>query len=1659
MNRLRGHRRALTATAAVLLLAVAGFAVPTGVSGLTPAEVIGNWFATFVFWLIQLMANLLVVIINIMVAVAQYNEFLSAPAVVRGWAIVRDIANMFFIVVLLIIAFGTILRLENYRYNRLLARLVVMAILVNFSKFIAGFFIDFAQVIMLTFVNAWRDAAAGNLTTALGLQDIVSISGAGGFIPAEDANVGAILTALLLGLTLLIIAVIVMTVIAIVLILRIFALWFLVVLSPLAYLLRTYPSTERYAARWWSEFGKYVSCGPVVAFLLWLSLAIMATPNQFADQVFTEVRTEERSGIVTDLTGQTTTGTAAEISAAISVIGRSDRLLSYITGIMLLVGSLVVAKEVCGAGGQLAGQWAERIKRAGTKAATIGGAAFVGGPLAGAAVAFRKQIPAAGRQLDKLSIGLQRSGALGQRLRQRPVSLRPSFVKQAWQDSQKRREENYYRGVAGGMYDHFQAGIGGVVSGKYKTNRAFADRQAMAAKLASERKDLVNRPELILPELDQLIKPQPGGGHQVSFEDQPQFEAFLRTLVANKNTKDLLTSDVVGKVTGSREYTPENFSSFIQQTMGDTPEAIETANSVGSIAFANQQRRFAALTYLNDRRNWRMNLPENLAEDAGYHWGELQTFDPVKAGMGWDAYKVKHKENKGELQKYQEHWRDEYHSQTAGLLSTLQGGQSQNDLVRSLDTGGIFTTRGIGRDETLVERALSDEGTSNLLKNYVNVTQWPFSPKTKSEMLKKYDVIQALAMMGSSNPATQQAAKRAYQQRTGVEFTGSVTPQQQLGLLRLLAGLMNVGGRDFDKKADAYKQADGGYDRLGQVFERFAQREGYDVYGEVEQYEVDELAKREESGELYPDMPKDEQKAMLEAAKQAAVERYNTAHAADITAGRVKSLAKKPESPQPVAMQIPSPEDFDKGPTTRPVTSTGESAADRAAREARETAERMKVAGVDVDEDKLRRDLLEKYEDEEDDELTRREEEEDDDVAPLRDINRDMSARTLAKVEEYRSRQQNFFDSDEYQQNAARYLTSEQSQLTERLQGSDRNAVGGVRGLARGRRTVLINADTFAGGKYKNLAGGYLTDPKIKADFAREYVGLIDQEISTTESSLASAGTDRERTGFQKRLDALQKAKQRLSDPAGLKDLKFVNSARLGYSARHVVAHEDTHAKLDEIDSSGAFRENLRQSLNPDQLATIVRQMREKMQDESLSESDAFDEYLAEGLTNVWDSWADTGADAVKLDPSVLERVQSHAKQQGKATFMQAGPELDRFSRTGGGTTSYLQALGYRGAANAQRLASRAGDWLSQQGRILWTGSPKPGAPGSGADAASLRELGQDVAGRAKGVADYLQTGAQVAAKPFRTKDDSGKPTVVGAVTGAVGRAIRGPELGELQKTAAEKLAVRDRALAEQQRRRDDERIRKAGIASRDEVLRGQTASLVTDRDQAARSGDQGRVAQLNEKIKQIDTERETLRAEARGYERRRQTSEQDVARTDREYRKAQQEVEKRQPKSVPTTAPAPAQPTISAPRPPAAPPAPTTPTAAPTRPSVARTSTGPVAAPTAAFSPDEAVQDFEQMIRRSAEELASSLGDVSVKINDALSHIEKSDRSRAASIRERFDTVSKNVAKGAFGNQDEFELKRYLRELTNAVRESNKKKPGEAELPKPPRAASGGES
>jgi hypothetical protein len=209
--------------------------------------------------------------LNLVTQIIEYNGFIDAYAVQIGWPLVRDLSNMFFVVILLIIAFSTILHISSYHYKNTLLKLVIMALLVNFSKLIVGFMIDFAQVIMLTFVNAFRAVAVASLANVFGLDKVgkVLIKGAAEATKSEN-SFGTVV----LNFIFLVVACGVMIAYIAVLLYRIIALWVLVILSPFAFFAAAFPGLKKYSSEYWTKFIGQLSVGIMLAFFLWLAFQL-----------------------------------------------------------------------------------------------------------------------------------------------------------------------------------------------------------------------------------------------------------------------------------------------------------------------------------------------------------------------------------------------------------------------------------------------------------------------------------------------------------------------------------------------------------------------------------------------------------------------------------------------------------------------------------------------------------------------------------------------------------------------------------------------------------------------------------------------------------------------------------------------------------------------------------------------------------------------------------------------------------------------------------------------------------------------------------------------------------------------------------------------------------------------------------------------------------------------------------------------------------------------------------------------------------------------------------------------------------------------------------------------------------------------------------------
>lgn len=211
-------------------------------------------------------------------ALAWNYAILANPIIEVGWQITMGIANLGFVLFIIVIAIATILRFQQYGAKDALGKLIAVALLVNFSLVFAGVFIDFSNMLTRFFINNITGAGLSGLGTALvapinpqkflEIKDTNEIEAFAASFGGTLKNIaGAFFSAvftLITGFCLLAIATM--------LLVRFVSLSVLLVLAPLACLFIILPATKKLWDQWWGEFMKWILFAPIVSFFFYLTV-------------------------------------------------------------------------------------------------------------------------------------------------------------------------------------------------------------------------------------------------------------------------------------------------------------------------------------------------------------------------------------------------------------------------------------------------------------------------------------------------------------------------------------------------------------------------------------------------------------------------------------------------------------------------------------------------------------------------------------------------------------------------------------------------------------------------------------------------------------------------------------------------------------------------------------------------------------------------------------------------------------------------------------------------------------------------------------------------------------------------------------------------------------------------------------------------------------------------------------------------------------------------------------------------------------------------------------------------------------------------------------------------------------------------------------------
>ncbi|MBI2624074.1 hypothetical protein HYW67_01085 [Candidatus Parcubacteria bacterium] len=219
------------------------------------------------------------------------------PIVQIGWRITRDLANMAFVLVLLYLAFGIILRLPKVNAKQILPKLIGAALLINFSLVLTGFAIDISNRVMLLFLDPiTKGDVAGALLTGSKLIEtygsaLFSLRLSAQLSDVTGAVFTIVFTAILTGI---------FVVLALMFVARLIIFWQIAIMAPLAWLSAGIPIPGmNFFASWFDRLKRWLFWGPKAAF--WVFLAVMsarAFQNQALQQYWAPFDLSKQSNLL-----------------------------------------------------------------------------------------------------------------------------------------------------------------------------------------------------------------------------------------------------------------------------------------------------------------------------------------------------------------------------------------------------------------------------------------------------------------------------------------------------------------------------------------------------------------------------------------------------------------------------------------------------------------------------------------------------------------------------------------------------------------------------------------------------------------------------------------------------------------------------------------------------------------------------------------------------------------------------------------------------------------------------------------------------------------------------------------------------------------------------------------------------------------------------------------------------------------------------------------------------------------------------------------------------------------------------------------------------------------------------------------------------------------
>ncbi|MCX6806985.1 MAG: DMT family transporter [Candidatus Berkelbacteria bacterium] len=223
------------------------------------------------------------------------SEQLKAQQVVNGWKFALTFTDILIVLALMVLAFANILKIsiDTYAIKKSLFPLIIGVILANLSLLICQVIVDFSSLLSDYFIKiggSWS-ATGGGPMAGYGPGNLGDkIASLMGISPAATGGVaiatilGAIITAAIVpqaGCIVAIAAVVFLALpgllilaLAFLMYARVYVVWILTIMAPLAFICLGIPPLQQYFKQWWSWFTKWVFLAPIAYFFISLAAVL-----------------------------------------------------------------------------------------------------------------------------------------------------------------------------------------------------------------------------------------------------------------------------------------------------------------------------------------------------------------------------------------------------------------------------------------------------------------------------------------------------------------------------------------------------------------------------------------------------------------------------------------------------------------------------------------------------------------------------------------------------------------------------------------------------------------------------------------------------------------------------------------------------------------------------------------------------------------------------------------------------------------------------------------------------------------------------------------------------------------------------------------------------------------------------------------------------------------------------------------------------------------------------------------------------------------------------------------------------------------------------------------------------------------------------------------